>query len=188
MQRMTAKRLHVINLHQSSLEQVGLLTGDVQIRPKAACLIMTTEILRSMLYKGADLIRDVEWVVFDEVHYVNDPERGVVWEEVRFIQNKTPLSLHWVYFRSSANRGGLTESSDLLSFVSYNDAPAIIMVMSCTARYAGLVLQSRQVNLPTKDERSGIETRGKRRIVRGTCVVTLIASQDKHKCRMSDHS
>ena len=35
-----------------------------------------------MLYRGADLIRDVEWVIFDEVHYVNDIERGVVWEEV----------------------------------------------------------------------------------------------------------
>ena len=35
---------------------------------------MTTEILRSMLYKGADLIRDVEFVIFDEVHYVNDAE------------------------------------------------------------------------------------------------------------------
>ncbi|KAK4057847.1 Antiviral helicase ski2 [Microbotryomycetes sp. JL221] len=62
--------------------QVGILTGDVQINPEASCLIMTTEILRSMLYKGADLIRDVEWVIFDEVHYVNDLERGVVWEEV----------------------------------------------------------------------------------------------------------
>ena len=61
---------------------VGLLTGDVSIKPDAPCLIMTTEILRSMLYRGADLIRDVEWVVFDEVHYVNDAERGVVWEEV----------------------------------------------------------------------------------------------------------
>ncbi|GAA5893928.1 hypothetical protein JCM8208_001280 [Rhodotorula glutinis] len=62
--------------------EVGILTGDVQINPEASCLIMTTEILRSMLYKGADLIRDVEWVIFDEVHYVNDLERGVVWEEV----------------------------------------------------------------------------------------------------------
>lgn len=43
---------------------------------------MTTEILRSMLYHGADLIRDIEWVIFDEVHYINDSERGVVWEEV----------------------------------------------------------------------------------------------------------
>ncbi|OMO90526.1 hypothetical protein COLO4_19087 [Corchorus olitorius] len=61
---------------------VGLLTGDVSLRPEASCLIMTTEILRSMLYRGADIIRDIEWVIFDEVHYVNDAERGVVWEEV----------------------------------------------------------------------------------------------------------
>jgi antiviral helicase SKI2 len=67
---------------RSTFDDVGILTGDVQIRPEAVCLIMTTEILRSMLYRGADLIRDVEFVIFDEVHYVNDLERGVVWEEV----------------------------------------------------------------------------------------------------------
>src|SRR6201999_425196 len=65
-----------------TFDDVGILTGDVQISPEASCLIMTTEILRSMLYRGADLIRDVEFVIFDEVHYVNDLERGVVWEEV----------------------------------------------------------------------------------------------------------
>lgn len=43
---------------------VGLLTGDVSIRPEASCLIMTTEILRSMLYRGADIIRDIEWVCY----------------------------------------------------------------------------------------------------------------------------
>ncbi|KAL6704332.1 Antiviral helicase ski2 [Coniothyrium glycines] len=67
---------------RQTFDDVGILTGDVQIRPEASCLIMTTEILRSMLYRGADLIRDVEFVIFDEVHYVNDLERGVVWEEV----------------------------------------------------------------------------------------------------------
>lgn len=41
---------------------VGLLTGDVSLRPEASCLIMTTEILRSMLYRGADIIHDIEWV------------------------------------------------------------------------------------------------------------------------------
>ena len=59
---------------KKTFEDVGILTGDVQIRPEASCLIMTTEILRSMLYRGADLIRDVEFVIFDEVHYVNDLE------------------------------------------------------------------------------------------------------------------
>lgn len=61
---------------------VGLITGDVSINPDASCLVMTTEILRSMLYRGADIIRDIEWVIFDEIHYINDSERGVVWEEV----------------------------------------------------------------------------------------------------------
>ncbi|KAG5462346.1 MAG: P-loop containing nucleoside triphosphate hydrolase protein [Olpidium bornovanus] len=59
---------------RDTFDDVGILTGDVQIRPEASCLIMTTEILRSMLYRGADLIRDVEFVIFDEVHYVNDAE------------------------------------------------------------------------------------------------------------------
>jgi antiviral helicase SKI2 len=63
---------------------VGLLTGDVALRPEAPCLIMTTEVLRSMLYRGADVIRDTEWVIFDEVHYVNDAERGVRPTDVRF--------------------------------------------------------------------------------------------------------
>ena len=67
---------------RQEFEDVGILTGDVQINAEASCLIMTTEILRSMLYRGADLLRDVEFVIFDEVHYVNDLERGVVWEEV----------------------------------------------------------------------------------------------------------
>lgn len=63
-------------------ENVGIVTGDVSVNPKAQCLIVTTEIFRSMLYKGADTVRDIEFVIFDEVHYVNDAERGVVWEEV----------------------------------------------------------------------------------------------------------
>uniref|UniRef100_A0A336MWM2 CSON005945 protein n=1 Tax=Culicoides sonorensis TaxID=179676 RepID=A0A336MWM2_CULSO len=61
---------------------VGLITGDIQIDGDSSCLIMTTEILKSMLYCGSDVTRDLEYVVFDEVHYLNDPERGHVWEEV----------------------------------------------------------------------------------------------------------
>lgn len=64
------------------VDNVGIVTGDVSVNPQAQCLIMTTEIFRSMLYKGHDTIRDIEFVIFDEVHYVNDAERGVVWEEV----------------------------------------------------------------------------------------------------------
>ncbi|KAJ2701862.1 ATP-dependent RNA helicase mtr4 [Coemansia sp. IMI 203386] len=60
---------------------VGLMTGDVTINPGASCLVMTTEILRSMLYRGSEVMREVAWVVFDEIHYMRDKERGVVWEE-----------------------------------------------------------------------------------------------------------
>uniref|UniRef100_A0A0A9WLI5 Helicase SKI2W n=1 Tax=Lygus hesperus TaxID=30085 RepID=A0A0A9WLI5_LYGHE len=63
-------------------ESVGLITGDVQLNETADCLIMTTEILRSMLYNASEGIRDLEFVVLDEVHYMNDRERGHVWEEV----------------------------------------------------------------------------------------------------------
>jgi len=42
---------------------------------------MTTEILRSMLYRGSELIGEIAWVIFDEIHYMRDVERGVVWEE-----------------------------------------------------------------------------------------------------------
>lgn len=60
---------------------VGLMTGDVTINPTATCLVMTTEILRSMLYRGSEIMREVAWVVFDEIHYLRDKARGVVWEE-----------------------------------------------------------------------------------------------------------
>ncbi|KAL2912079.1 ATP-dependent RNA helicase mtr4 [Polyrhizophydium stewartii] len=60
---------------------VGLMTGDVTINANASCLVMTTEILRSMLYRGSEVMREVAWVVFDEIHYMRDKTRGVVWEE-----------------------------------------------------------------------------------------------------------
>ncbi|KAI9697000.1 MAG: ATP-dependent RNA helicase mtr4 [Candelina mexicana] len=60
---------------------VGLMTGDVTINPTATCLVMTTEILRSMLYRGSEIMREVAWVIFDEIHYMRDKARGVVWEE-----------------------------------------------------------------------------------------------------------
>ena len=62
-------------------EGVGLLTGDASINPGAPVVVMTTEVLRNMIYAGADL-GDVDSVVLDEVHYLADRFRGPVWEEV----------------------------------------------------------------------------------------------------------
>lgn len=66
---------------QSEFKDVGLMTGDVTLNPQASCLVMTTEILRNMLYRGSEILREVTWVIFDEIHYMRDRERGVVWEE-----------------------------------------------------------------------------------------------------------
>jgi len=66
---------------QEEFGDVGLMTGDITINPTATALVMTTEILRSMLYRGSELMREVAWVIYDEVHYLRDSERGVVWEE-----------------------------------------------------------------------------------------------------------
>ncbi|KAM4087902.1 hypothetical protein ACB094_07G030900 [Castanea mollissima] len=62
-------------------KDVGLMTGDVTLSPNASCLVMTTEILRGMLYRGSEVLKEVAWVIFDEIHYMKDRERGVVWEE-----------------------------------------------------------------------------------------------------------
>ncbi|XP_059449280.1 DExH-box ATP-dependent RNA helicase DExH9 [Corylus avellana] len=66
---------------KEEFSDVGLMTGDVTIEPNASCLVMTTEIWRSMQYKGSEITREVAWIIFDEVHYMRDRERGVVWEE-----------------------------------------------------------------------------------------------------------
>ncbi len=61
--------------------EVGLLTGDTAINPNAPIIVMTTEVLRNMIYAGADL-SDLGVVVMDEVHYLSDKFRGPVWEEI----------------------------------------------------------------------------------------------------------
>ena len=66
-------------------DDVGLMTGDVTININASCIVMTTEILRNMLYKGSEMIKEIAWVIFDEVHYMRDKIRGVVWEETMIL-------------------------------------------------------------------------------------------------------
>lgn len=77
---------------------VGLMTGDVTINPTATCLVMTTEILRSMLYRGSEIMREVGWVVFDEIHYMRDLNRGVVWEETIIL---LPDKVHYVFLSAT---------------------------------------------------------------------------------------
>ena len=61
--------------------QVGLMTGDVTIQPDAPLLIMTTEIFRNTLFEDPARLEGFDFVIFDEVHYLDDRDRGTVWEE-----------------------------------------------------------------------------------------------------------
>jgi ATP-dependent RNA helicase HelY len=63
-------------------ERVGLLTGDRSINGDAQVVVMTTEVLRNMIYEASPRLRDLRHVVLDEVHYLADRARGAVWEEV----------------------------------------------------------------------------------------------------------
>lgn len=63
-------------------ERVGLLTGDTSVNSEADVVVMTTEVLRNMLYQESSTLADLGFVVMDEVHYLADRFRGAVWEEV----------------------------------------------------------------------------------------------------------
>src|SRR5690606_20799926 len=63
-------------------DRVGLLTGDNAINGDAPVVVMTTEVLRNMIYARSGALDGLRWVVLDEVHYLQDPYRGPVWEEV----------------------------------------------------------------------------------------------------------
>jgi len=62
-------------------EIVGIQTGDVTINPDATLLIMTTEIFRNLILEDSGRLANIYYVIFDEIHYLDDPERGTVWEE-----------------------------------------------------------------------------------------------------------
>lgn len=93
-------------------DNVGLLTGDVTIRGDAPIVVMTTEVLRNMLYEGRNRLTSLGCVVLDEVHYLQDRQRGPVWEEVLL---NLPLEVRTVSL--SATVSNLDEFVDWLRAV-----------------------------------------------------------------------
>tara|TARA_Y100001968_G_scaffold333191_1_gene394629 strand:+ start:7568 stop:10348 length:2781 start_codon:yes stop_codon:yes gene_type:complete len=96
---------------QFGFENVGLLTGDTSLNREASIIVMTTEIFRNMLYaefdETDDPLVDVETVVLDECHYMNDSQRGTVWEESIIY---CPSSVQFVALSATvANAGQLTD-------------------------------------------------------------------------------
>lgn len=101
-------------------DKVGLVTGDLVIRRDAPCLVMTTEILRNMLLGGDDL-SDLHAVIVDEVHFLDDRERGTVWEEVLIY-----LPQHVLIVALSATLPNLDEFSAWLTHVRERPVEVVI--------------------------------------------------------------
>lgn len=99
---------------EDKFTDVGLITGDVTNNPSASCLIMTTEILRQMLFRGNEIMREVGWVIFDEIHYMRDKERGVVWEETIIL---LPDNVHYVFL--SATIPNARQFAEWISYIHH---------------------------------------------------------------------
>ena len=92
--------------------KIGLVTGDLVVNHQAPICIMTTEILRNMLLQDRERLQDLSHVIFDEIHFLADPERGTVWEEILIY-----LPKHVRILGLSATVPNLDDFSSWLSFV-----------------------------------------------------------------------
>ena len=121
---------------QFGSENVGLMTGDLSVNRDASIIVMTTEIFRNMLYAETDdqddPLIDVESVVLDECHYMNDSQRGTVWEESII---HCPSSVQLVALSATvSNAGQLTDwiqqvhgPTDLI-FSDYRPVPLLSLI------------------------------------------------------------
>jgi superfamily II RNA helicase len=99
---------------------VGLMTGDVTIHPGAQVLIMTTEILRNAIFDSPETLHDVEYVIFDEVHFMDDLERGTVWEESLIF---APQSIRFICL--SATIQNLDELGEWLGEIRHDEVVTV---------------------------------------------------------------
>src|SRR5665811_1734082 len=119
-------------------EQVGLLTGDTTLNGDAPVVVMTTEVLRNMLYAGSSTLKGLAYVVMDEVHYLADRFRGPVWEEV-IIHLPADVAL----VSLSATVSNAEEFGDWLTMVRGDTAVVVSEIFGVHARH-GLVQQEKR--------------------------------------------
>lgn len=102
-------------------DKVGLMTGDIVINPFAKILIMTTEIYRNMVVAHDESIEDIAYVIFDEVHYINDIERGYVWEESIIYSSKKVR-----FLALSATIPNAQEFADWISAIKKHEVETVV--------------------------------------------------------------
>ncbi|TRZ48907.1 DEAD/DEAH box helicase [bacterium] len=93
-------------------QNIGILTGDVSLNPDAPVLIMTTEIFRNKILDDPESLKKYSWVIYDEIHYIDNEERGTVWEESLIF-----LPPHMKMLALSATIPNIKEFAEWLEFV-----------------------------------------------------------------------
>ncbi|MGK3947714.1 DEAD/DEAH box helicase [Microbacterium sp. K2] len=131
-------------------DDVGLLTGDTNINGNARIVVMTTEVLRNMIYADSAALRDLRYVVMDEVHYLADRFRGAVWEEVII---HLPQQVRLVSL--SATVSNAEEFGDWLDTVRGDTVVIVSEIRPVPLEQHVLV---RDDLLPLFDDRAGIAT------------------------------
>lgn len=102
-------------------DQIGIITGDVVINDSAPVLIMTTEILRNIIFDDISRLDHVNYVIFDEIHYIDDLERGTVWEECIIF---APQHINFICL--SATIPNLREFTSWMQSVRHNKIDMVI--------------------------------------------------------------
>ena len=102
-------------------DKIGILTGDVSLNPDAPVLIMTTEIFRNKILDEPQVLKKFSWVIYDEIHYIDNYERGTVWEESLML-----LPNHIRILGLSATVPNIEEFSDWLTSVHHMPLKVII--------------------------------------------------------------
>ncbi|MFK4760702.1 DEAD/DEAH box helicase [Microbacterium sp. ZW T5_45] len=131
-------------------DDVGLLTGDTNINGNARIVVMTTEVLRNMIYADSPALRDLRFVVMDEVHYLADRFRGAVWEEVII-----HLPSHVRLVSLSATVSNAEEFGDWLDTVRGDTEVIVSEIRPVPLEQHVLV---RDDFLPLFDDRAGVAT------------------------------
>jgi superfamily II RNA helicase len=106
--------------HRYGEHRVGLLTGDISHQARAPIVVMTTEVLRNMLFSRSSILRGLDVVVLDEVHYLEDPYRGSVWEEVLVL---TPRPVRFVSLSAT-----VSNAADFGAWLSSIRGPTRVVV------------------------------------------------------------
>jgi len=130
-------------------QRVGLVTGETSIHPEAPVVVMTTEILRNLIYDDPLSLAQVGWVILDEIHYIDEYPRGTVWEEV-IIQ--APAHIRFIGLSAT-----ITNVDDVAAWMTQRRGPMAVVLRTDRPVELRTWLGVRNQMLPLLDSRGQLD-------------------------------